>query len=80
MSTPSGNDEVWEILHNVVEKASRRLYNSNNINLLLWIYKNPSLRSQLLAPWIFPLLDNANEQEVTLHAKGRIRKVVKNTP
>jgi len=77
MSTLSENDEVREILHNVVAESSRRLYNANNVNLLLWIYKNPSLRSQLLAPWILPLLDEANEQEVTLNAKGRIRKVLK---
>ena len=77
MSSPSENDEVREILHNVVAKSSRRLYNSCNVNLLLWIYKNPPLRSQLLASWFLPLLDNANEQEVTLHAKGRIREVVK---
>jgi len=80
MSTPSENeenDEFREILHNVVAKSSRRMYNSNNANLLLLIYNNPSLCSQLLAPWILPLLDEANEQKVTLHAKGRIRKVVK---
>ena len=77
MSTPSENDEIRQILHSVVATSSRRLYNTNNVSLLLWIYKNPPLRSQLVAPWIIPLLDAANEEEVVLHAKGRIRKVAK---
>ena len=77
MSAPSENDEVRQILHSVVTFSSRKLYNTNNINLLLWIYKNPPFCSQLVAPWILPLLDAANEHEVILHAKGKIRKVAK---
>ena len=75
MSSPSENDEVRQILHSVVASSSWKLYNASNVNLLLWIYKNPPLCSQLIAPWIIPLLDAANEEEVILHAKGRIQKV-----
>ena len=77
MSTPSENDKVRQILQSVVATSSRKLYNPNNVNMLLWIYKNPLLCSQLVAPWIIPLLDAANEQEIILHAKGSFRKDAK---
>ena len=79
MSTPSENNKVQQILHSVVATSLRKLYNTNNINLLLWIYKNPPFCSKLLVPWILPFLDNANEQEVILHEKGKTWKVAKDT-
>ena len=77
MSTTSENDEVRQILHRIVATSSRKLYNTNNVSLLLWIFENPPLCSLVVAPWIIPLLDAANKQEVVLHAKGSIWKVAK---
>ena len=43
MLTPSENVEIGQILHSVVATSLQRLYYTNNVSLLLWIYKNPPM-------------------------------------
>ena len=76
MST-NEEDEIRDIMNHVVVQNSRVKYNNANIRFILWIYQNPELRVQLIAPEYLLRLDLAYEREMVNGEKKGLRKEVK---
>ena len=65
--------EVLHILKRVVSQCSEKIYITENVSLLLWIYYNNDIKEILLEEWFHIQLDDAQVQDVGKKQRPAIR-------